>query len=92
MTSASSAIAGPGMRHHPRITADPALCGGRAVIRGTRIEVALVVGSLAGGMGFDEVAREYDLSQDDIHAALAYASERVAGESRYPLGHPNASP
>ena len=75
------------MTVHPGITTDPAICGGRPIVRGTRIEVALIVGSLAAGMGFDEVAREYDLSQDDIRAAFAYASERVAEESLHPLPH-----
>jgi uncharacterized protein (DUF433 family) len=75
------------MTLHPRIDSDPTICGGRPVIRGTRVEVALVVGSLAGGMDFEEVAREYDLGQDDIRAALAYASERVSDESLHPLPH-----
>ncbi len=57
------------------------------MIQGTRIEVALVVGSLAGGMGFEDVVREYDLTLEDIRAALAYASERVADESLHPLPH-----
>lgn len=67
------------------IHADPAICGGKPVIRGTRVAVAIVVGSLAAGMSFDEVAREYDLSIDDIRAALSYASERVGEESLHPL-------
>jgi len=41
-----------------------------AVIRGTRLPVTVVVGSLAGGMTFEEVQREYDLTADDIRAAL----------------------
>jgi uncharacterized protein (DUF433 family) len=49
---------------------DPKICHGKPVIRGTRMPVALVVGSLAGGMSFEEVQREYDLSIDDIRAAL----------------------
>jgi uncharacterized protein (DUF433 family) len=68
-----------------RIQIDPAVCGGKPVIRGTRVAVAIVVGSLAAGMSFDEVASEYDLSDEDIRAALGYASERVADESLHPL-------
>jgi uncharacterized protein (DUF433 family) len=41
-----------------RIVIDPEICNGKPVIRGTRMEVALVVGSLAGGMNFEEVQRE----------------------------------
>lgn len=70
---------------HPRIQIDPAICGGKPVIAGTRVPVAIAVGSLAGGMSMDEVAREYDLSLDDLRAALAYASARLGDESVHPL-------
>lgn len=73
------------MEVHARIQIDPAICGGRPVIRGTRVPVAIVVGGLAGGMTMDELAREYDLSADDIRAALKFASERVDDESFHPL-------
>jgi uncharacterized protein (DUF433 family) len=73
------------MEVHPRIQIDPAICGGRPVIRDTRVPVAIVVGGLAGGMTMDELAREYDLSADDIRAALKFASQRVDDESFHPL-------
>jgi uncharacterized protein (DUF433 family) len=41
-----------------RIVLDPMICHGKPVIRGTRVPVTIVVGSLAGGMTFDEVQRE----------------------------------
>jgi len=66
---------------HTRIEINPAVCGGKPVIRGTRVSVAIVVGGLAAGMSFDDVSREYDLSDDDIRAALGYASERLSDES-----------
>ena len=53
-----------------RITIDPAICHSKPVIRGTRTPVSIVVGSLAGGMTFEEVQREYDLSIEDMRAAL----------------------
>jgi hypothetical protein len=37
------------------------------------------------GMSFDEVAHEYDLRDEDIRAALGYASARVGEESLHPL-------
>ena len=73
------------MTTHERILIDPQVCHGRPVIRGTRVPVAIVVGSLAGGMDLDEVAREYDLTQDDIRAALTFATELVNEESFHPL-------
>jgi uncharacterized protein (DUF433 family) len=69
----------------PRIAADPMVCHGQAVVAGTRVPVAVVVGSLAGGMTVAEVAREYDLAESDVRAALKYAAELTARESIHPL-------
>ncbi|AUB84024.1 DUF433 domain-containing protein [Candidatus Thiodictyon syntrophicum] len=69
------------MTNHDRIMIDPAICHGKPVVKGTRVPVSIVVGSLAGGMGFEEVQREYDLTQDDIRAALAFAGALVNDES-----------
>ena len=68
-----------------RIVIDPNICHGKPVIRGTRTPVAIVVGSLAGGMSFEEVQREYDLTMEDIRAALKFASELVDQEQHHPL-------
>jgi uncharacterized protein (DUF433 family) len=73
------------MTEHPRIVLDPAICHGKPVIRGSRVPVTLVVGSLAGGMTFEEVEREYDLSADDIRAALKFVGEIAEQESFHPL-------
>jgi uncharacterized protein (DUF433 family) len=68
-----------------RIVIDPEICHGKPVIRGTRTPVAIVVGSLAGGMSFEDVQREYALTIDDIRAALRFASELIEQERHYPL-------
>ncbi len=68
-----------------RIVIDPRICHGKPVIRGTRMPVALVVGSLAGDMSFEEVEREYGLTRDDIRAALKFAGELVEQEEHHPL-------
>lgn len=68
-----------------RIVVDSRICHGKPVIRGTRTPVAIVVGSLAGGMSFDDVAREYRITAEDIRAALAFASDLVEREQHYPL-------
>ncbi len=70
---------------HNRITIDPGICHGKPVIRGTRTPVSIVVGGLAGGMSFDEVQREYDLTIEDIRAALKFAGELVDQEQHHPL-------
>lgn len=63
------------------IEIDPNICHGKPVIAGTRVPVAIVVGSLAGGMSFGEVQREYGVTQAQIRAALKFAGELVEQES-----------
>lgn len=55
-----------------RIVIDPAIHDGKPIIRGTRLPITIVLGSLAGGMRFGEIQREYDITADDIRAALSY--------------------
>ncbi len=64
---------------------DTEICHGKPVIRGTRVPVDIVVGSLAGGMTFEEVRREYDLTIEDIRAALKFAGDLVQQESFHPI-------
>jgi uncharacterized protein (DUF433 family) len=73
------------MSDHDRIALDPQICHGKPVIRGTRVPVSIVLGSLAGGVTFAEVEQEYGLSLEDIQATLAFASDLVAEESFHPL-------
>jgi uncharacterized protein (DUF433 family) len=64
------------MALNDQIVIDPKICHGKPVIRGTRMPVSLVVGSLAGGMGFEEVEREYSLTREQIRAALKFAGSQ----------------
>ncbi|MBW4052907.1 MAG: DUF433 domain-containing protein [Proteobacteria bacterium] len=68
-----------------RVVIDSAIYYGRPVIRGTRLPVTIVVGSLAGGMLFAEIEREYDITADDIRAALRFVMELVQQGSFHPL-------
>lgn len=68
-----------------RITIDPRICHGRPVILGTRVPVSIVTGSLAGGMAFEEVTREYGVNLEDIRAALRFATRLVKLEQHRPL-------
>jgi uncharacterized protein (DUF433 family) len=68
-----------------RIVIDPAIVHGKPIIRGTRLPVSIVVGSLAGGMTFEEVQREYDITADDIRAALKFVVDLAEQESFHPL-------
>ena len=59
-----------------RVSIDPAVCGGRPCIRGTRIWVSLILDLLASGMAEAEVRAEYpQLTHEDILAAIAYGAE-----------------
>lgn len=59
-----------------RISIDPAICGGKPCIRGTRIWVSLILDLLAGGMSETELLTEYPaLTHEDILAAFAYGAE-----------------
>ena len=59
-----------------RIQIDPAICGGKPCVRGTRIWVSLILDLLASGMAEGEVLKEYPvLVHEDILAALAYGAE-----------------
>ncbi len=68
-----------------RIVIDPKVCHGKPVVRGTRMPVPLIVGSLAGGMSFEGVQRECGLALEDIRAALKCAGELVDQEQCHPL-------
>jgi uncharacterized protein (DUF433 family) len=64
----------------PRITVDEKVRFGKPVIKGTRVTVDLILGKLAGGMTYEEVMTEYDLTKDDILAAIDYAAKRLSDE------------
>ena len=64
-----------------RITTDPNVLAGKPVIRGTRIPVYLIVELLAAGNSRPDILKEYpQLTDEDITAAMAYASELLRGE------------
>jgi uncharacterized protein (DUF433 family) len=46
------------MDMNDRMVIDPRICHGKLVVRGARMPVSLVVGSLAGAMSFEGVERE----------------------------------
>lgn len=59
---------------HPHITSDPAICGGSAVIAGTRFPVrSVVIYVLRHGLTPEElVAKFAHLTLAQVHDALAY--------------------
>jgi len=64
-----------------RITVDPDVLVGKSVISGTRVPVYLIVKLVANGMTAEEILKEYPrLKEDDIKAALFYASKIVESD------------
>ena len=68
------------MKKLSRIVIDDKIHFGKPVIKGTRVPVELVIAKLAGGMTFEEVQKEYQISRNDLLAALQYAAKTLSGE------------
>ena len=68
-----------------RILIDPKIMHGKPVIKGTRVPVDVILGSLIGGMEYEEIEREYGVKRVDILAAIEYAATFVMGEKVRPL-------
>jgi uncharacterized protein (DUF433 family) len=54
------------------ISIDTEIQHGKPVLKGTRIPVAIIIGSLAGGMSYEEVIQEYAVTQQQILAINSY--------------------
>jgi uncharacterized protein (DUF433 family) len=66
-------------RWQERVVIDRDLHHGDPCIKGTRIPVATIVGSLADGMTYGQIRASYpQLTNEDISAALAYAADTIA--------------
>jgi len=63
-----------------RITIDPKVLGGKPVIKGTRVSVAVIVSGLADGGSVRDICGAYEIDERDVRAALAFAAESVEGE------------
>lgn len=68
-----------------RVIVDKNIAFGEPVIEGTRVPVSVVINYLADGMNIEEVMKEYDLTEEDVRAALKYASELIREEEDIPL-------
>ncbi|MBC8234379.1 DUF433 domain-containing protein [bacterium] len=64
----------------PRISVDEKIRFGKPVVNGTRVPVDLIIGKLAGGMTYEDVIAEYEITREDILAVLSYAAGILASE------------
>jgi len=61
-----------------RITADPAIMGGKPCIRDTRVTVSTIIGLLSAGRTVEEILQAYPyLQEPDVRAALAFAARQM---------------
>ena len=75
-----------------RITVNPAIFGGKPIIRGHRLAVEHVLGMLAAGHDVATVLEGYPwLERDDVLACVEYARRLVANERVAPRIVPPAA-
>ncbi len=68
-----------------RIGVNPAIFGGKPIIRGKRIAVEHILGMLAAGDTPENILKEYEwLEPEDIQACLMYA-HKIVGHERVEL-------
>lgn len=70
----------------PRISVDDKIRFGKPVISGTRVPVNVIIGKLAGGMTYEEVMSEYEITRKDILAVLDYAAKTLSSEEIKAIG------
>ncbi len=58
-----------------RIVSDPAILGGKPIIRGTRISVEFILELIVSGGSVVEIARDYPfLDEDGVRQAIQFAA------------------
>ena len=62
-----------------RILIDPKIHHGDPCIKGTRVPVAVIIGSIADGDSIEQIQKSWPhISPEDIQAALKFAAEAVS--------------
>jgi uncharacterized protein (DUF433 family) len=71
---------------YARIVSDPAVLGGKPVVKGTRISVEFLLELFASGATRTDVLKSYPhLTTDDIEEALRYAADVLKHDRVIPL-------
>ena len=73
------------MNQGDRIAIDADVMGGKPVIRGTRVPVETIIGFLAAGEDIATVCDQFDITEPDVRAALAYAADVLKDERVHAL-------
>ena len=70
---------------------DPKIRFGKPCIAGTRIDVATILAGLASGTPAEELIAEYQVTREQISAALRYAAH-IAAHLPPAVGSPDENP
>lgn len=73
----------PEVELHPGVVSNPQVLGGKPVVKGTRVPVALILGQLAAGATHQQLLDDYGIAEEGVRAALGYAARIVAEEAIY---------
>jgi uncharacterized protein (DUF433 family) len=69
-----------------RISVNPKVMVGKAVIKGTRLTVEYILNMLAHGTTSEEILQEYEgITQEDIQACLLFATRSLQNTDFMPL-------
>lgn len=64
----------------PKISVNETVRFGKPAVTGTRVPLELVLGKLAGGMTYEGVMAEYDITREDLLAVLGYAAKMLSSD------------
>ncbi len=63
------------MGYDDLITSDPGICGGQPVIRGTRVPLRTVLGSLAEGDSVEQIVKSFpSLTEEVVRQVISFAA------------------
>lgn len=64
------------------ISIDPRICGGKPVIRNTRVLVSNILSDMAEGLSYEEIIANYpNITKEDIKACLEFGSHLAQFET-----------
>jgi uncharacterized protein (DUF433 family) len=63
---------------HKLIVRDPSICGGEAVLRGTRVTLRTILASLADGDSIEQIVKSYPtVTEQQVKEVIAFAAASV---------------
>lgn len=73
------------MNYKDMIVIDEGICGGEAVLKGTRVTLRSLLASLADGDEMATIVRDYpSLTQEHVRAAIAFAADSARDDLPIP--------